>query len=679
MKLIHHARTHARTQGSTHRSSALTRLLWAFTFTVLGQTAFAADPPDRVARLSVLSGEVGFAADGEESWREASINRPLVAGDRLYTERDARTELDLGTAALRVDERSELRLLKLDDATAQLELPEGTLNLTVRKLYDGQAYEIDTPTLALVIREPGAYRVDARADSTQVTVFSGNAEVYGAGDAYERVSARRTYRFSDADLRAVASFDLPRPDDFDEWCFARDARYDNPVARRYVSDDVIGYAELDDYGDWHAASEYGPVWYPRVVAGWAPYRDGHWAWIEPWGWTWVDNAPWGFAPFHYGRWVHVHHRWGWIPGPVRVRPVYAPALVAFIGGDNWSLGIRYGANPVGWYPLGPYDFYEPPYRVSRHYFETVNVTNIHNHTVINHVTINKVYNNYAGGKPGHGLKHMHRHDPAAVTAVSRDTFVNARPIAREHKQLKADDLKRVEIVKRPTVAPTKASRVPQTHALKPQPPAHKPQAVIRDVIRRDIPQSQGTPSTSVSKAPLHSRKASQPDSQQHEHQRLGSTQPSVRQEPMNAASQQGRLAPTPRQDRTTPARTPAREPLSPRTRTAPDTAFASQRSAEAGRSWPEVQASRPVTTTKNVTTDRSERAPQERKSTRTQHAPAQPVVRESMRKPDPQSPERHVQNRERQHYTRPAEVRRETRQAPTKVQTHEARDRKSVV
>jgi len=54
---------------------------------------------------------------------------------------------------------------------------------------------------------------------------------------------------------------------------------------------------------------YGSVWYPNVPPGWAPYREGHWAWVEPWGWTWVDDAPWGFAPFHYGRWVNAGGRW----------------------------------------------------------------------------------------------------------------------------------------------------------------------------------------------------------------------------------------------------------------------------------------------------------------------------------------------------------------------------------
>src|SRR6202011_5172879 len=113
-------------------------------------------------------------------------------------------------------------------------------------------------------------------------------------------------------------------------------------AARYVSRELPGYEDLDDYGDWRPNPEYGTVWMPRVEAGWAPYHYGHWRWIEPWGWTWIDDQPWGFAPFHYGRWAYIGNRWGWVPGTVIVRPVYAPALVTFIGGAGWSLALSVG-------------------------------------------------------------------------------------------------------------------------------------------------------------------------------------------------------------------------------------------------------------------------------------------------------------------------------------------------
>src|SRR5438552_2167571 len=120
----------------------------------------------------------------------------------------------------------------------------------------------------------------------------------------------------------------------------------------------------------------------RVVAGWAPYRYGHWAWVEPWGSTWIDDAPWGFAPFHYGRWVYVGNGWAWVPGRVVARPVYAPALVAFVGGRDWSVAIGVGEG-VAWFPLAPEEPYYPAYHVSNTYVRNVNVTNVTNVTNIN--------------------------------------------------------------------------------------------------------------------------------------------------------------------------------------------------------------------------------------------------------------------------------------------------------
>ncbi len=293
--------------------------------TVCADSAFA-DPPSRVARLSVLHGDVSFSPAGEDSWHAANLNRPLVSGDKLYTDRDARAELDLGAVTVRLDERSSFSILDLDDRTAQLELTQGTLNLHVHKLYGDQRYEVDTPTLAFVISQPGEYRIDiaAHGNTTRVTVFDGAGDVFGEGDARYRVDQRQSYRFNDSRLRDVAVLDLPRPDDFDNWCFARDERDDNSLSRRYVSDEVIGAADLDEYGAWDDMPDYGTIWFPaRVATGWAPYRSGYWAWIDPWGWTWVDNAPWGFAPFHYGRWVYVGNRWGWLPGPVALEFVAA--------------------------------------------------------------------------------------------------------------------------------------------------------------------------------------------------------------------------------------------------------------------------------------------------------------------------------------------------------------------
>ncbi|NCT67722.1 MAG: hypothetical protein GXC76_08765 [Rhodanobacteraceae bacterium] len=431
---------------------------------LLALAAFAgpalADPPDRVARVSFLRGNVSFQPAGDNRWVQVSLNRPLVTGDQLYTDRDSRAELDVGGAAVRLDERTSFSLLNLDDNLAQIELTEGVLRLSVRRLASGQSYEVDTPTLAFVADQPGDYRIDIapQGDSTMVTVFAGGGDVYGQDNASYSVRAGNSYRFNDSALRDYEVLDLPRPDDFDRWVDSRSQRYERSVSARYVSDSVIGYADLDDYGSWSTAPEYGAVWYPSSVSvGWAPYRNGYWSWVDPWGWTWIDAAPWGFAPFHYGRWAYIGNRWGWCPGPRHVASIYAPAMVAFVGGGGWGASISIGGGgPVGWFPLGPRDVYVPWYRASRDYFTNVNVRNT---TIINNTYITNVYNDYSRGRPVTGVNYAYRANAAAFTAVPRDAFVGGRPVANARVQVNAGNLRNAQVVSQVAIAPTRASFV----------------------------------------------------------------------------------------------------------------------------------------------------------------------------------------------------------------------------
>jgi hypothetical protein len=385
------------------------------------------DPPERVARLSQYDGDVSYSPAGEDDWVEAALNRPLVRGDRLWTERNARAELQVGSAAIRIDEETSFEILDLDDRIAQVQVTQGTINLNVRRLYSDQVYEIDTPTLAFSINHPGRYRIDVAADGgdTTIVVWEGSGEAAGNHATFP-LRAGDAIRFHDTGLRDYEEFDLPRLDDFDRYCLDRDQRLARSPSLSYLSDDVVGYSDLDDYGSWSVQVSYGSVWFPtHVDRSWAPYRDGRWVWIEPWGWTWVDNARWGFAPSHYGRWVWIRNRWGWVPGPRHERPIYCPALVVFVGGHGWSVGISAGNTPVGWFPLGPREVYVPPYRASRNYFTRVNTTN----TVINNTTIVNVYNNYAKGDINlNQVKYANRTIAGAITAVSSKAFVNAQPV-----------------------------------------------------------------------------------------------------------------------------------------------------------------------------------------------------------------------------------------------------------
>src|SRR5260370_20201601 len=178
------------------------------------------------------------------------------------------------------------------------------------------------------------------------------------------INAGQEVRFAGTGLQEIAANGSPAADAFDQWAALRDAAEDRSVSAHYVSRDMPGYQDLDASGTWRTDPSYGEVWVPdTMLAGWAPYKHGHWAWQAPWGWTWIDDAPWGFAPYHYGRWAYAGQTWEWVPGPMELSapPVYAPALVAFVGdgggrGPDWNVNLAIGGAGVeaglAWVPLG---------------------------------------------------------------------------------------------------------------------------------------------------------------------------------------------------------------------------------------------------------------------------------------------------------------------------------------
>ncbi len=438
----------------------------------------SADPPSRIARLGYASGAVTFSPAGEDDWVEATINRPMGTGDRLWTDARARAEIQVGGAMIHMDAVTSVSVLSLDDRTTQVELTQGTLNVRVRRLDADEVFEVDTPNLAFAVQQPGDYRIEVDPDgnSTTIIVRGGRGEVYGENASYV-IDSRQPYRFTGTGLREYEVVDAPRLDEFDRWSGDRDHALDNSGSARYVSQDVVGYQDLDANGTWRVDADHGNVWIPnRVAADWAPYRDGHWAWVDPWGWTWVDAAPWGFAVSHYGRWANLGGTWGWVPGPVRSRAYYAPALVVFVGGANLQLTITSGnVGGVAWFPLAPREVYRPSYTVSRGYFENVNQSN----TVINNTVIVNIYNNTNVTN----VVYANRQVPGAVVAVPTTAFVQSQPVSRAAMKLSEDVLASRPVSVAPPVAPTEKS-VRGAAAQRDKPPAR---VFERPVVARTAP------------------------------------------------------------------------------------------------------------------------------------------------------------------------------------------------
>ena len=474
-------------------------LPWLLAAPLLGQDE--SNPPGRAARLSYKGGNVTLQPNGETDWSQVDLNYTVTTGDRLYTDQGARAELEVGPFAVRTSDATDLTMANLNDQLMQLGIGQGSIRVSVYELPPGNTVEIDTPNGALTAQGPGFYRVDVDPNGgTRVIVNNGSLTVTG-GATNQTVEAGQAVELTGNDNVEVNSIDFPGPDGFDQWCQSRDRRVQSLRSRQYVNPYVPGAEDLDTYGQWETAPEYGPVWYPSgVAADWVPYRFGHWAWVEPWGWTWVEDEPWGYCPFHYGRWAFIGARWGWVPGPVAVVPVYSPALVAFVGGGV-SVGIGVGGiSPVAWFPLGPRDPFIPWYHYGPTYLRQVNVTNVRNVTTINNYIRNDRVVNVEN------IQYQNR--GLTVTAVPGNVFRNGQPVAHSMLRVGPRQFERGQVIAHPAIAPARtavfAGKAPVA------PPPLRTARVMGPPAAKNAPQIQRGAPQVQRQAPIVTRPANAP-------------------------------------------------------------------------------------------------------------------------------------------------------------------------
>src|SRR3954469_13856323 len=133
------------------------------------------------AHLNHAEGSVAFAPQGDHEWHDVEPRRLLKRGDRLWTDRGSRAELQAGGHALRMNGETQLVLENVGESATQLSLTQGTVAASVTRMNPGDSFELGTPNLAFRARQPGDYRidVDTRQGITRVVVNSGSAVVYG--------------------------------------------------------------------------------------------------------------------------------------------------------------------------------------------------------------------------------------------------------------------------------------------------------------------------------------------------------------------------------------------------------------------------------------------------------------------------------------------------------------------
>jgi hypothetical protein len=378
----------------THHLSrlwAMACLLLAALLVGPGLAQAADDPPGRVGRIAWIEGDARLErGDGSETLdhsRDSLRNWPVTSGDELEVGDNSRAEIGIGSTHLRLGENSQLLLRRVDDEHIELELRSGSLAVLLASDEVARELSIETSAARLLPLGAGLYRIDVsdaergRTNLHAATAWRNGLRIEQPAGNYLLQPGQRADIYPDGGFR----LDTPEADGFARWAMNEDGLQQQTSRDSPVPDEMTGAHELDRYGDWTRSADYGWVWYPRsVVVGWAPYRNGRWSWVSPWGWTWIDDAPWGFAPFHYGRWVHWRDRWGWVPGDYTPRPVYAPALVVWNGqpGVSWSISIGTG---VAWYPLAPREVYVPAYAFTPRHVRLINQPHVHDAPLLRRV------------------------------------------------------------------------------------------------------------------------------------------------------------------------------------------------------------------------------------------------------------------------------------------------------
>jgi hypothetical protein len=403
--------------------SALLALLAAVVLPAAAQD----DPPGRIGRIADLQGQVWLYDLESADWVPAARNRPLTTGDRLATDGDGRAELRIGSTTVRLGPGTEIDLLQVDDERVRVQLIAGQLALRLRSHETAREFELVTDEGRFEPEHAGRYRLDRIDAASSITVVGGQL-VFRASDFTATVIAGQRADITRPTGQTQYVLVQPQRDAFADEVAAAEAAAERSVSTRYVSPEMTGAEALDTWGRWENDTQYGALWVPRaVVPGWAPYRYGHWAWVRPWGWTWVDDAPWGFAPFHYGRWVYRRSVWCWAPGQWVARPVYAPALVGWVGSPGVSISVNIGPS-VGWFPLGPREVFVPPYRVTPRYVRNVNVTHVTNITNVTQIV----------NSPNTVVQqttYVNRGVAGAVTVVPAQVVTGRQPVAPARVQL----------------------------------------------------------------------------------------------------------------------------------------------------------------------------------------------------------------------------------------------------
>jgi hypothetical protein len=304
--------------------------------------------PARFARLGELDGRIEVRLSPADPWISGERNLPLPEGALIQSAAGSRAEIEFDDGGVwrilpeSLAEISDYTSLSSGQRITVLSLDRGLAYYTGRPAA-GDSVILNVPGAQAAIRQGARLRLEARETWSWFGVFEGAAR-YSSPTAEFDLREGQTVRLEPAN---PARFQLDRevaPLETDNWNEDRDKALAAPRSAAHIGALRCGAFDLDAAGTWLSTDQYGTIWLPKAVEGWAPYRHGRWLWYDAVGYTWVSADPWGWLPYHHGRWVLIDKGWAWAPPS---SPIFKPGEV------YWLRGVRL----AGWGPLAPAEDY----------------------------------------------------------------------------------------------------------------------------------------------------------------------------------------------------------------------------------------------------------------------------------------------------------------------------------
>src|SRR5436190_14513654 len=255
-------------------SLSLMRWLLPLTLLTLFAVSFGApaqepdEAPSRVGRVAEVNGQLFLAPeDRATEWAPIELNYPVGSGDNLWLSGDGHAEVDFGIGQLRIAGNTNVHVSRLDEHALSVFVAQGRAIVALRVLEQGDTARVDTPNTQIELSRPGLYRIDVSDDRQETTlvVREGEANVAVAGGFQQVLPGQTAHLAGTTDVQ-VDVRNGSGIDGFDTWSANRDRYYARGRSITYVSNQMVGYADLDQYGTWQSYPEYGAVWFPSAVA-----------------------------------------------------------------------------------------------------------------------------------------------------------------------------------------------------------------------------------------------------------------------------------------------------------------------------------------------------------------------------------------------------------------------------